>query len=58
MLVPGFAVMPMFIGGLVKLIWEKTSPTTEERYSLPLSSGFIAGEALIGLFLAIAAMLK
>lgn len=57
MLVPGFAVMPMFIGGLVKWIWESRSPETEERYSLPVASGFIAGEALIVLFMAIAAMI-
>lgn len=57
MLVPGLAVMPMVAGGVFQWIWAKMSPKTEEVYGLPLSSGFIAGEALVVLVFAIQAML-
>lgn len=57
MLVPGLAVMPMVIGGVVKYLWERANPKSEDTYTLPLASGFIAGEALVVLILAIAAML-
>ncbi len=52
MLIPGFAVIPMVIGGLVQEGWKRVSPTSEEVYDTPLASGFITGEALVLLFLA------
>ena len=57
MLVPGNAVMPMVLGGIVQWFWAKTHPKTEEKYNLPLSSGLIVGEALLVLGLSIWAML-
>jgi len=56
MLVPGLAVMPMVLGGVCQWVWAKSQPKSEETYSLPLASGLIAGEALLVLVLAIAAM--
>ncbi len=56
MLIPGMAMMPMVAGGLFQWIWAKTSPKTQEVYCLPTASGFIAGEALVVLVLAIQAM--
>lgn len=47
MLVPGMAIMPMVVGGLIQWLWSQKSPKTEQAYNLPLSSGFIAGEALV-----------
>ena len=57
MLIPGQAILPMVAGSLCQWAWSKSSPTTEERYCLPLSCGFIAGEALVVLVFAIQAML-
>ncbi|MFN0152681.1 MAG: OPT family oligopeptide transporter [bacterium] len=56
MLVPGLAVMPMVLGGVCQWVWAKSQPASEEKFSLPLASGFIAGEALLVLVFAIAAM--
>ena len=57
MLIPGQAILPMVAGGLCQWAWSKASPKTEEKYCLPLSCGFIAGEALVVLVFAIQAML-
>lgn len=55
MLIPGFAIIPMVIGGVVQSVWQKVSPRTEGVYNIPLASGFITGEALVLLVLAAAA---
>ena len=55
MLIPGFAVVPMMIGGLLQFVWQKVSARNEDVYSTPLASGFITGEALVLLALAAAA---
>jgi len=53
MLIPGFAVVPMVMGGIVADLWKRLSPRTEEVYNTPLASGFITGEALVLLALAL-----
>src|SRR5438874_5295309 len=55
MLIPGFAVIPMVIGGLIQDIWKRTHPQSEDVYNTPLASGFITGEALVLLVLAVVA---
>jgi uncharacterized oligopeptide transporter (OPT) family protein len=55
MLIPGFAVVPMVVGGIVQEVWKRVSPKSEEVYDTPLASGFITGEALVLLVLAAAA---
>lgn len=57
MLVPGVSVMPMVLGGICQWLWAKTDAKSEEKYNLPLASGFIAGEALVVLVFAIQAMI-
>jgi uncharacterized oligopeptide transporter (OPT) family protein len=52
MLIPGFAVFPMIVGGAAQAIWRRLSPRTEAVYDVPLASGFITGEALVLLILA------
>jgi len=47
MLIPGYAVIPMVIGGIVQAVWARFSPETEATYNMPLASGFISGEALV-----------
>jgi uncharacterized oligopeptide transporter (OPT) family protein len=54
MLIPGFAVVPMVIGGVAQHLWKRFSPKTEDVYDTPLASGFITGEALVLLVLAAA----
>lgn len=56
MLIPGFAVIPMVIGGVAQHLWKRLSPKTEDVYDTPLASGFITGEALVLLLLAAAAL--
>lgn len=56
-LIPGFAVVPMVIGGVAQDLWRRLSPRTEDVYATPLASGFITGEALVLLFLALWAAL-
>jgi putative OPT family oligopeptide transporter len=56
MLVPGYAIMPMVMGGIVSAIWAKRAPKSEAEHNLPLASGLIAGEALVVLVLAIVAI--
>jgi uncharacterized oligopeptide transporter (OPT) family protein len=53
MLIPGVAVFPMVVGGVVQALWKRLSPRTEAIYDVPLASGFITGEALVLLALAV-----
>ncbi|MBX7114097.1 MAG: OPT/YSL family transporter [Myxococcaceae bacterium] len=57
MLIPALAVLPMLLGGLVQFIWQKVSPQTEDAYNVPLASGLIVGEALLGLVIPVLMML-
>ncbi|MHB0996198.1 MAG: OPT family oligopeptide transporter [Elusimicrobiales bacterium] len=43
----------MFIGGLIALILEKKAKATAEKYIIPVSSGIIAGESLMGVGVAL-----
>jgi uncharacterized oligopeptide transporter (OPT) family protein len=47
MLIPMSAVTMIFVGAAGDLIWEKTSPDSHTKYSIPIASGLIAGEALV-----------
>jgi uncharacterized oligopeptide transporter (OPT) family protein len=58
MLIPGLAVFPMVVGGIVQAIWRRASPRTEAIYDVPLASGFITGEALLLLVLAVVASFR
>ena len=49
---PGFNTISMFIGAALALWLEKRSPDTAERTVVPVSSGFIAGESLVGVLIA------
>jgi uncharacterized oligopeptide transporter (OPT) family protein len=58
MLIPGLAVFPMVVGGVGQAVWRRLSPRTEAIYEVPLASGFITGEALLLLALAVMEALK
>jgi uncharacterized oligopeptide transporter (OPT) family protein len=47
MLVPAAVIFVMFLGGVVEMIWGRRNPRTYGKYLVPLSSGFIAGEAIV-----------
>ncbi|HUL59577.1 MAG TPA: OPT/YSL family transporter [Anaeromyxobacteraceae bacterium] len=53
MLIPGFAVLPMVAGGFVTAVWKRFWPRSEDVVNAPLASGFITGEALVMLGLAV-----
>jgi uncharacterized oligopeptide transporter (OPT) family protein len=55
MLIPAYAVIPMVVGGIAQFAWKRFAPNTEARYAIPLASGFITGEALVLLGLALPA---
>ena len=58
MLIPGTAVLMMVVGGVAQAIWAKQDPKSEEVYNMPIASGFIAGEALVGVIIAIVAAIQ
>ena len=51
MLIPFSAVTMIFVGALADWIWERAQPESHERYSIPIASGFIAGEALVAVII-------
>jgi uncharacterized oligopeptide transporter (OPT) family protein len=53
MLVPGSAVVSMFLGAVLAEIWKAMQPRVAELRLIPLASGFIAGEALVAVIIPI-----
>jgi uncharacterized oligopeptide transporter (OPT) family protein len=51
MLIPFNAVATMFLGAIADWVWGKASPASHERYSIPIASGCIAGEALVAVII-------
>lgn len=49
---PGYNTIAIFIGALVALVLEKQKPQLAEKSLVPVSSGFIAGESLMGVIIA------
>ncbi len=47
MLIPISAVTMIFVGAAADWVWAKVSPESHKRYSIPVASGLIAGEALV-----------
>ncbi len=54
----GFNSISMFIGGLIALGFTKWKPAMSEKYTVPVSSGIIAGESLMGVGIAILSALR
>jgi uncharacterized oligopeptide transporter (OPT) family protein len=48
MVIPGSNVLAMFLGGLLAEIARRAWPALAVRYVVPISSGLIAGESLMG----------
>jgi OPT family oligopeptide transporter len=49
----GFNSISMFIGSLLALWLSRSRPKLHEQYTIPVSSGIIAGESLMGVVLAL-----
>ena len=49
----GFNAISMFIGALIALWLSKAHPKVHEEYTVPASSGIIAGESLMGVIIAL-----
>jgi uncharacterized oligopeptide transporter (OPT) family protein len=46
------------VGGVLQAVWRRASPRSEAVYDIPLASGFITGEALLLLVLAVVASFR
>ncbi|MBS1149526.1 MAG: oligopeptide transporter, superfamily, partial [Myxococcaceae bacterium] len=57
MLIPAMYVVPMVVGAYIQLVWSKTAPKHEESFNTPLASGFIVGEAMVVLVVALLVMM-
>jgi uncharacterized oligopeptide transporter (OPT) family protein len=53
MVIPFFNSLSMFIGALITLYLEKKHAKLADDYVVTVSSGIIAGESLMGVFVAI-----
>ena len=53
----GFNSISMFIGACIALWLSKSRPKLHEQYTIPVSSGIIAGESLMGVLLALTTVL-
>jgi uncharacterized oligopeptide transporter (OPT) family protein len=53
MVIPGYNSISMFIGAAVAEVLRRTRPTLSDRAVLPVASGFIAGESLMGILVAV-----
>jgi putative OPT family oligopeptide transporter len=52
--IPAFNSISMFIGALIALIFAYYKPKAAETYTIPVSSGIVAGESLMGVGIALA----
>jgi OPT family oligopeptide transporter len=52
MVIPGSNAIAMFLGALIARVLQGTAPKFAQRYVVPVSSGLIAGESLMGVAVA------
>jgi uncharacterized oligopeptide transporter (OPT) family protein len=53
MVVPGSNAVAMFLGSAIAEIMRRRRPEAAERFVVPVSSGLIAGESLMGIVIAL-----
>ncbi len=51
--IPGLYCISMFLGGLFAMCFRKMRPILAEEYTIPVASGLIAGETLMGALVAL-----
>jgi len=54
----GFYSVSFFIGACIREILRRTAPKINDAYTVPVSSGIIAGESLMGVAIAVGTVLK
>lgn len=54
----GYYAISFFIGSCIKQILQRKAPKIDEQYTVPVSSGIIAGESLMGVLIAVLTVLK
>lgn len=54
----GYYAISFFIGSCIKQILQRTAPKIDDQYTVPVSSGIIAGESLMGVLIAVLTVLK
>jgi uncharacterized oligopeptide transporter (OPT) family protein len=54
----GYNSVMMFLGALIALYLSKKKPALHEEYTIPVSSGIIAGESLMGVLIALLTVAK
>jgi len=54
----GYYAVSFFLGACVREILARVAPKVNDRYTVPVSSGIIAGESLMGVAIAILTVLK
>jgi len=52
MMIPAYTSFSMFLGALIAFVLEKRVPKWNEMYTIPIASGCIAGESIMGVVLA------
>jgi uncharacterized oligopeptide transporter (OPT) family protein len=52
-LLPFASVTTIFAGGLIAQVWRRLRPEQAKTYQIPLASGFIAGEAMVAVLVAV-----
>ena len=55
MLIPADVLSLFILGGVAQAVWARLSPEQEQKFRIPLASGFIAGEAIVAVILSIIA---
>ena len=53
MVIPFWNSLSMFIGALLAMGLQKKWPAMADKYIIPVSSGIIAGESLVGILVAL-----
>ncbi len=53
LVIPASNAIAMFIGSLIAHVLRKVKPALADRWTVPVSSGFIAGESLMGIVIAL-----
>jgi hypothetical protein len=53
MVIPFFNSLSMFLGALIAFVLEHKRPHFSAKYVVAVSSGLIAGESLMGMFIAL-----
>jgi len=53
MVIPASNSISMFIGASIAALWRRLRPASSDRYLVPVASGLIAGESLVGITVAV-----